>query len=119
MPVRSVGWRACPSVPGLVRGTGGSYCSSRSCPGGGSCPASRTALPSPPGAGVAETHISVVVFIADRAFKLYKPLRLPFIDQSTPERRLELAEREVLLNRRLAPDVYLGVLDVVRDGEVV
>ncbi len=65
---------------------------------------------------VAETHLSVVLLTGDRALKLPKPVRLPFVDQSTPERRDAACRREVELNRRLAPDVYLGVLDLVRDG---
>ena len=70
-------------------------------------------------AAVVETHVSVVVFIGQRAYKVYKPLRLPFVDQSTAPKRFDLAWREVALNRRLAPDVYLGVLDVLRDGEAI
>jgi aminoglycoside phosphotransferase family enzyme/predicted kinase len=66
-----------------------------------------------------ETHISVVVLVGDRAYKLFKPLRTAFIDNSTRQRRLANAHLEVELNRRVAPDVYLGVLDVLRDGEPV
>jgi aminoglycoside phosphotransferase family enzyme/predicted kinase len=63
--------------------------------------------PSPP-TDAAETHISVVVFLGDRAYKFPKPVRFDFLDQSTVERRAEICAREVELNRRLAPDVYLG-----------
>jgi aminoglycoside phosphotransferase family enzyme/predicted kinase len=67
---------------------------------------------------VAESHISVVVLLGERAFKLKKPVRLPFVDLSTRERREALCHREVELNRRLAPDVYLGVLSICGpDGE--
>ncbi len=68
---------------------------------------------------VAETHLSVVLLTGDRALKFPKPVRLPFVDQSTPDRRRAACRREVELNRRLAPDVYLGVLDLVRDGATV
>jgi hypothetical protein len=61
---------------------------------------------------VAESHISIVVLLGERAFKLKKPVQLPFVDLSTRERRKALCHREVELNRRLAPDVYLGVLSV-------
>lgn len=64
-------------------------------------------------AGVAETHISVVVFVGDRAYKLLKPVDVGFLDYSTLEARRRACQREVELNRRFAPDVYLGVLDVV------
>ena len=69
-------------------------------------------------ADVAETHVSVVFFVADRAYKLKKPVALEFLDFSTREARRAVCHREVELNRRLAPDVYLGVADVLGpDGE--
>lgn len=70
-------------------------------------------------AGVAETHTGVTVFLADRAYKVKKPVSLGFLDFSTREARQATCHREVELNRRLAPDVYLGVADVVGpDGQV-
>jgi uncharacterized protein len=67
---------------------------------------------------VHETHISWVFLAGERAYKLKKPLVLAFLDYGTPRRRLEMCRQEVLLNRRLAPDVYLGVRGVrlSRDG---
>src|SRR5688572_15403440 len=64
-------------------------------------------------AAVAETHISVLFFAGDRVYKLKKPVRTPFLDFSSPEARRRACMREVELNRRLAPDVYLGVADVL------
>lgn len=58
---------------------------------------------------ICETHISVVFVAGERAFKLKKPLVLPFLDYGTPQRRREMCREEVRLNRRLAPDLYLGV----------
>jgi aminoglycoside phosphotransferase family enzyme/predicted kinase len=72
-----------------------------------------------PYAAVAETHISTVFFAGDRAYKLLKPLRTGFLDHSTPERRAEACRRELELNRRLAPDVYLGVSPILEHDEVV
>lgn len=70
-------------------------------------------------ASLVETLISVVVFVGDRVYKLKKPLRLDYLDFSTVEARRRMCEREVELNRRLAPDVYLGVADVTGpDGAV-
>ncbi|MBX9389462.1 bifunctional aminoglycoside phosphotransferase/ATP-binding protein [Streptomonospora nanhaiensis] len=60
-----------------------------------------------------ETHAGVVLLLGDHAYKLKKPEDLGFLDYSTPELRLAACQREVDLNRRLSPDVYLGVLDVV------
>ena len=70
----------------------------------------------PSGAAAVETHGSYVFFTADRAFKLLKPVRTPFFDYSTPALRRAACEREVRLNRRMAPDVYLGVSPVLEDG---
>jgi hypothetical protein len=77
----------------------------------------------PPGdsrpATVAETHVSYVFFTAERAYKLKKPVRTAFLDFSTVAARREACEREVALNRRLAPDVYEGVATVLGpDGSV-
>ncbi|WP_308122298.1 AAA family ATPase [Streptomyces sp. WAC04114] len=56
-----------------------------------------------------ETHTAVVLFIGDRAYKVKKPVDLTFLDHTTVAARRAACEREVLLNRRFAPDVYLGV----------
>jgi len=69
--------------------------------------------PDAPGrAAVAETHVSTVFFAGDLAVKVKKPVRTGFLDFSTREARRRACEREVALNRRLSPDVYLGVADV-------
>ncbi len=70
-------------------------------------------------AALVETHVSLVVFVGDHAYKLKKPVRFPFADLSTREAREALCHREVELNRRLAPDVYEGVIDLIGpDGAV-
>lgn len=61
---------------------------------------------------VVETHSSLVFFVADRVYKLKKAIDLGFVDFTDRRRRLEACRREVALNRRLAPDVYLGVADI-------
>jgi hypothetical protein len=65
-----------------------------------------------PFVAVRETHIGVVFLVGELAYKLKKPLRTTFLDFSTRQRRLEACQREVEFNRRLAPDVYLGVAEV-------
>lgn len=67
-------------------------------------------------AAVVETHISVLFFMGDRVYKVRKPVTTPFLDFSTRELRLADCRREVQLNRRLAPDVYLGVHDIVDEA---
>ena len=64
-----------------------------------------------------ETHISWVLLAGELAFKLKKPLRLPFLDYGTLDRRQELCREEVRLNSRLAPEVYRGVRAVVSAGD--
>lgn len=72
-----------------------------------------------PGAAVSETHAAVVVFVGDRAYKVKKSVDLGFLDFTDRGARERACHREVELNRRLAPDVYLGVADVTGpDGEV-
>lgn len=56
-----------------------------------------------------ETHMSWVFLAGDLVFKLKKPVRFPYLDFSTLERREAACRAEVSLNRRLAPDVYIGV----------
>jgi len=69
-------------------------------------------------AAVVETHISVLFFMGDRVYKVRKPVTTGFLDFSTRELRLADCRLEVQLNRRLAPDVYLGVHDVVDEAGV-
>ncbi|QWF78001.1 bifunctional aminoglycoside phosphotransferase/ATP-binding protein [Amycolatopsis sp. CA-230715] len=63
-------------------------------------------------AAVCETHIGIVFLVGDLAYKMKKPVNLGFLDFSTREAREAVCHREVGLNRRLAPDVYLGVADI-------
>lgn len=65
---------------------------------------------------VKQTHISIVLLAGDRVFKLKKPVDLGFVDYSTVERRRTCCEAEVSLNRRLAPDVYVGVVPVTEQA---
>jgi aminoglycoside phosphotransferase family enzyme len=72
------------------------------------CPAT---YPSAPGhVVVRETHMSWVFMAGDRVYKLKKPVRFAYLDFSTLDRRRAACRAECLLNRRLAPDVYLGVV---------
>ncbi|MEO5876713.1 MAG: AAA family ATPase [Streptosporangiaceae bacterium] len=63
-------------------------------------------------ASVAETHIGTVFFTGDLAYKVKKPVHNGFLDFRTRSAREQVCHREVELNRRFAPDVYLGVADV-------
>ena len=63
------------------------------------------------------THISDVFLTGPFAYKIKKPVDLKFLDFSTLEKRRYYCEREVTLNRRLAPEIYIGVVPITRDGE--
>src|SRR5688500_14158552 len=59
-----------------------------------------------------ETHISHVFLTGEFAYKIKKPLDLGFLDFSTLAKRHEFCEEELRINRRLAPDLYLGVVAI-------
>ena len=61
-----------------------------------------------------KTHISFVFLIADRAFKLKRAVKLPYADFSTPALRLACCLKEVELNSKTAPELYLGVRRITR-----
>ena len=59
-----------------------------------------------------QTHISAVFLTGRFAYKIKKPVRFDFLDFSTLEKRHHYCAEEVRLNRRLAPEVYLGVVPI-------
>lgn len=63
-----------------------------------------------------ETHISFIFFVGDFVYKVKKPVDYGFLDFTTLERRRYFCEREVELNRRLSPDIYLGVEEIRERG---
>jgi len=63
-----------------------------------------------------ETQISVVFLTADRAFKLKKAVRLPFLDYATLSQRARMTLREFWINRFFAPPLYVGLRPVLAVG---
>jgi aminoglycoside phosphotransferase family enzyme/gluconate kinase len=61
---------------------------------------------------ILDTHISWVVLTGNLAYKIKKPIKLAFLDYSTLEKRRHYCERELELNRRWAPDLYLDVVPI-------
>jgi len=59
-----------------------------------------------------ETHISWVLLTGEFVYKVKKPVNFGFLDFSSLEQRKHFCSEEVRLNRRLAPDLYLGVVSV-------
>jgi len=64
-----------------------------------------------------DTHISHVFLAGDRAYKLKRAVRFPYLDFSTPRRRRLACEAELSLNRRTAPELYLEVRGIGRTRE--
>ncbi|ORB28749.1 AAA family ATPase [Mycolicibacterium parafortuitum] len=61
------------------------------------------------GAELHETHTGLVVLVGDRAYKVKKPVCTDFLDFGTRDKREAACRRELELNRRLAPEAYLGL----------
>jgi len=70
-----------------------------------------------PAVELVQSHISYVLLAGDHVYKVKKPVRFTFLDFSTLELRRHFCHEEVRLNRRLAPDLYRGVVALCRDGE--
>lgn len=69
--------------------------------------------------GLIKTRISYVFLLADVVYKVKRPVDLGYLDYTTLENRRFFCEREVQLNRRLCPQIYLGVVPIVRsDGSL-
>jgi len=66
------------------------------------------------------THGSHVFLAGNRAYKLKRAISFPYMDYGTLERRKHFTEAELTLNRRTAPDLYLGIRRLTRmpDGSL-
>lgn len=64
-----------------------------------------------------ETHASVVFVAGDRALKMKRAVRFPYLDYSTVDQRRRFCAAEVAINRRTAPELYIGTLVVTRDDD--
>lgn len=66
---------------------------------------------------VVETHANTVFLAGRTAYKLKKPVRFPFLDYATRERRRAAAAREIEVNRANAPALYRGLTPVTREAD--
>jgi aminoglycoside phosphotransferase family enzyme len=64
-----------------------------------------------------QTHISIVFLADEFVYKIKKPVDFGFLDFSTLKKRRFYCNQEILLNRRLSRDIYLGVLPINYDGK--
>ena len=61
-----------------------------------------------------DTHGAVVFLTDERAYKLKRAVKFPYMDFSTSDRRAAMCHAEIDINRRTAPEIYLGVAPVRR-----
>lgn len=64
-----------------------------------------------------ETHGAHVFLAGERALKIKRAVRFAYMDFSTLDRRRSVVEREVELNRRFAPGLYLGTIAITREPD--
>jgi uncharacterized protein len=81
-----------------------------------SLPCAGQSSQAPTSAEIMETHISRLFLAGKRVFKLKRAVKLPYVDFSTPELRLEACQKEVAFNAPSAPGLYLGAHKIVRDA---
>ena len=65
------------------------------------------------------THASHVFLYGERVLKLKRALRYAYLDFSTPEKRIADCERELAINRRFTPRLYLGLRRITRNADGV
>jgi aminoglycoside phosphotransferase family enzyme/predicted kinase len=69
----------------------------------------------PPDVSRVDTHGAAIFLAGERAYKLKRSVKLAYLDFSTPEKRKAVCERELALNRPLAPKLYRRVVPVTRE----
>ena len=73
--------------------------------------------PAPASVKLVQTHISYVFITDDIVYKFKKPVDFGFLDFTTLARRRLFCEQELLLNRRLCPSIYLGLVALEKRGD--
>lgn len=68
------------------------------------------------GVELVQTHVSYIFLTDQYAYKIKKPVDFGFLNFSTIDRRRFYCNEEVRLNRRLCPDMYLGVVELRETG---
>jgi aminoglycoside phosphotransferase family enzyme/predicted kinase len=77
----------------------------------------RTGAPWGEKPAVVETHAALVFLVGDRAYKLKKAVDLGYLNFTTLASRHDILQRELMLNRRTAPSLYLRTLPVSQAGD--
>ena len=67
-----------------------------------------------------QTHVSAIFIVGEHVYKVKKPVNFGFLDFTTLEKRKYFCREEVVLNRRLCPEVYLGVVEIrLQNGRII
>ncbi|MBX9772831.1 MAG: AAA family ATPase [Xanthobacteraceae bacterium] len=64
-----------------------------------------------------DTHAASLFLAGERALKVKRAVRFPFLDYSTLEKRKAACETELAINRRTAPDIYRRVVAITREAD--
>jgi aminoglycoside phosphotransferase family enzyme/predicted kinase len=64
-----------------------------------------------------DTHAASVFLAGDRAYKVKRAVRFPFLDYSTLAKRKAACDAELEVNRRFTPQLYLRVVPISRDSQ--
>jgi uncharacterized protein len=64
-----------------------------------------------------DTHAASVFLAGDRALKLKRAVRFPFLDYSTLEKRKQACAAELAVNAQFAPQIYRGVVAITREAD--
>lgn len=65
-----------------------------------------------------QTQISFVFLAGEYVYKVKKPVRFDFLDFTTLEKRHYYCQRELVLNQRLCPHIYLDVVAITQSGDL-
>lgn len=63
-----------------------------------------------------DTHGAAVFLAGDDVYKVKRAVYFPYMDFSTLNKRKSACEAEIAVNRRNAPDLYLGIVAITRDS---
>ena len=73
--------------------------------------------PPVPDVGLVQTHISYVLIAGSFVYKFKKPVDFGFLDFTTLAKRHHYCRQELILNRRLCPEIYLELVAIIRSGD--
>src|SRR5437660_11781474 len=64
-----------------------------------------------------DTHAASVFLAGERALKVKRAVRFPFLDYSTLEKRKAACAAEIEVNQPFAPQLYRGIVPIAREAD--